>query len=331
MNNKGSTVTINHNFHPKVSVMIITYNQEELIAETIDSVLAQNYENIEIIVSDDASTDQTAQIIKQYADRYPEKVIPVLNPNNLGITGNSNAAFFACTGELIAVLGGDDLFLPHKIAEQVKLFQNPEVVLSYHAVEIFQHQTNEVLFTTNTTRNEDTNNVYEIVAKGGIPGASSVMVRKSACPIHGFDPTFPTVSDWIFYIEVAMRGRVAKLDGIYGRYRKHGKGASEQTFNLLSESLRTLDVIQSRYPADADLKIACEKGAYRYLLGELFRQIIKGNQEKVNLVVQMMIRRSSGFKQWLTVMFSYFCKSKLFISSTGFFFNRLKQNLKKIV
>ena len=95
-------------FLPKVSVMIITYNQEDLISETIESVLFQNYPNLEIIVSDDASTDKTPEIILSYASRYPNVVIPVLNKKNIGITGNSNTAFFACTGEMVAVLGGDD-------------------------------------------------------------------------------------------------------------------------------------------------------------------------------------------------------------------------------
>lgn len=318
-------------FLPKVSVMIITYNQEDLISETIESVLFQNYPNLEIIVSDDASTDKTPEIILSYASRYPNVVIPVLNKKNIGITGNSNTAFFACTGEMVAVLGGDDLFLPHKISEQVKLFQNPEIVLSYHGVEIFQHQTGEILFTTNTTQNEDLNDAYDIISKGGIAGASSVMVRRSACPAHGFDPSFPVVSDWIFYIEVAMRGRVAKLDGVFGRYRKHGKGASEQTFNLLSESLRTLDVIQQHYPSDFKLKAACQKGAYRYLMGELFRQIIKGDKEKVSVVLRSMLQRSHGVKHGYTLLFSIFCKSSFFIKCIRNVLNYSKNHLKKIV
>lgn len=321
----------NSKFLPKVSVMIITYNQEDLISETIESVLSQDYGNLEIVVSDDASTDRTAEIIQKYVDLYPNKVVPVLNKKNLGITGNSNTAFFACTGEFIAVLGGDDLFLPHKIKEQVKLFQDSEVVLSYHGVEIFQHQTGEILFTTNTTQNEDINDAYEIISKGGIPGASSVMVRRSACPEHGFDPSFPVVSDWIFYIEIAMRGHIAKLNGVFGRYRKHGKGASDQTFNLLAESLRTLDVIQQHYPTDLKLKAACQKGAYRYLLGELFRQIIKGNKEKVSIVLKYMLERSSGMKYAYTLIFSAFCKSSFFIQGIGFVFEHSKKHLKKIV
>lgn len=318
-------------FYPKVSVMIITYNQEDLIAETIESVLAQDYKNLEIVVSDDASTDKTPEIVESFAARYPGKIIPVLNKFNLGITGNSNSAFFTCTGELIAVLGGDDLFLPGKISKQVKLFEDNDVVLSYHQVEIFLHQTGKILFTTNTTRNEIINDAYEIISKGGIPGASSVMVRRSACPEHGFDPQFPVVSDWIFYIEVAMRGRIARLDGVFGRYRKHGKGASDRTYELLSESLQTLDVIQARYPSDLKLKKACEKGAYRYLMGELFRQVLKEDKEKIKYITKLMLDKSRGLKYLFTLFFLGLSKFDSAIKVMAIVFDNFKNFLKRII
>lgn len=285
-------------FNPKVSVMIITYNQEDLISETIESVMAQAYENLEIVVADDASKDRTPAIILDYAKRFPGKVVPVLNPVNLGITGNCNSALFACTGEFIAILGGDDLFSPGKISKQVQLFSDSEVVLSYHPVEIFLHQTGEQLFVSNLTAHEDLHDAYEIISKGGIPGASSVMIRRSAAPKEGFNPRLPVVSDWLFYIEVAMVGKVAKLDGVYGKYRKHGKGASDRTFELLDESLMTLKIIQEKYPNDEKLKIACRDGAYRYLLGELFRQVVKGDKDKIKFLRKLLVENSKGMKQF---------------------------------
>lgn len=285
---------------PKVSVMIVTYNQEDLISDTIDSVLSQDYENFEIIVSDDASPDSTADIIRDYEMRFPGIVKGVYNKKNLGITGNSNAAFFACEGELIALLGGDDLFLPGKISAQVALFEDPDVTISYHGVDVFIHQTGEVLFTTNTTKKEEIRDAYDLIAKGGIPGASSIMVRRSACPAHGFHPDFPVVTDWIFSIEVALKGKVRELHGVYGKYRKHGLGASERTFELLDESLKTLSVISAAHPQDKKLRETCMAGAYRYLLGELYRQVVKGNAEKISALKKYFSKYSRGTKRIFT-------------------------------
>lgn len=273
---------------PKVSVMVITYNQQHWIEETLDSVLSQGYPNLELVVADDCSTDNTPDILRRYAEAWPGVVKPVLNPVNLGITGNCNAAFDACTGELVAILGGDDLFLPGKLHAQVRQFEDPEVVLSYHAVDVFLSQTDETLFLTNQMPREDLNDVYEIIRKGGIPGASSVMVRRSACPAKRFDERLPTVSDWLFYIDVALRGKVVKLDGLYGRYRKHGKGASDRTYELLDESLMALDIVRRENPDDRALAAACEEGKARYIAGEVYRQLSRNPEIAARLADRML-------------------------------------------
>ncbi|KAA0987721.1 glycosyltransferase [Pseudomonas sp. ANT_J12] len=318
-------------YNPKVSVMIITYNQSHLIAETIESVLLQDYKNLEIVVADDASTDGTREVILDFQRRYPDVVIPILNEKNMGITGNSNAAFFACTGELVAILGGDDLFLPGKIKAQVEQFEDSKVVLSYHPVDIFNHADGKVLFRTNTTEKEKINNVYDLISKGGIPGASSVMVRRSACPSHGFDPLFPVVSDWIFYIEVALRGEIRELSGVFGKYRKHGLGASDRTFELLQESLLTVDLISQRYASDPAIQKACEQGGYRYLLGELFRQIVKKNKANVEALHPLFLKYSSGSKKCLTnIVFKVLNNSIIFNLVSGLL-PKLKNAIKRNV
>ena len=98
------------------------------------------------------------------------------------------------------------------------------------------------------------------------------MVRRSACPPGGFDVRLPNVSDWLFLIEVALEGKVAKVDRVLGRYRKHGKGASDRTLELLDESLMTLDLLLRKYPDRRDLADACRIGKARYLAGEAYRQ-----------------------------------------------------------
>lgn len=316
---------------PKVSVMIVTYNQEDLIGETIDSVLNQDYPNLEIVVADDASTDNTPKIIKQYYDKYPDIIVPVLNQNNLGITGNSNASFFACKGEFIALLGGDDLFLPGKISKQVKAFDDPEVVLSYHPVDVFLHQTNETLFLTNQTVKEQINDVYDIISKGGVPGASSIMVRASACPEHGFDPAFPVVSDWIFSIETAYKGKVKEIPELLGRYRKHGRGASERTFELLDESLLTLSTIQQHYPNDERLAEACSEGRYRYLCGELFRQLSSLNYMRFKLVAEKIAEDIPKTKKVQWRFISILMLHPLLFKTAGVFIPKVKNLVKRFV
>ena len=93
---------------PKVSVMIPTYNQENYIAQAIESVLMQDYENLEIIVADDCSTDTTGEIARRYIkDR---RVKYIRNSHNLGRVGNYRHTLYATTGEWVINLDGDDYY-----------------------------------------------------------------------------------------------------------------------------------------------------------------------------------------------------------------------------
>jgi glycosyltransferase involved in cell wall biosynthesis len=266
------------NLFPKVSVMVVTYNQVHLIKETFDSILSQDYSNMEIIVADDASTDGTQNILREYANRYPHKIVPVLNPQNLGITGNCNRALTACTGEFISLFAGDDLMLPGKISAQVYEFvHNADVTLCYHPVEIFESSNNKTLYVTFKNSSEVIRSYKEIIMGGGFPGINSVMVRRTACPAAGFDSRLPTVSDWMFIIEVALKGKVVKLSKVYSRYRKHQQGTTHNLLRYLNETIRTLDLLVEKHPERPELFRICQKGKARYIVGEAFRQL-NGNR-----------------------------------------------------
>jgi len=230
----------------------------------------------------------------------------------------------------VAILGGDDIFLPGKIQKQVKQFLDPDVVLSYHPVDIFLHQTGETLFLTNTTQHEYIGNAYDIISKGGIPGASSVMVRRSACPAHGFDPLFPVVSDWIFYIEVALKGKVVFLDEMLGRYRKHGKGASERTLELMSESLLTLDVVIERYGKnDSHLVEVCAKGKRRYILGEVYRQVIANKTSNISYLCSLLESNSDTRSKYEAKVLDVILSNSVIVSCLSRMLPKLKTFIKR--
>ena len=112
---------------PTVSVVICTYNQEDFVAETVESVLDQTYPHIEIIVADDGSTDATPRILESYRVRFPDRIKLVLASQNIGIPGNINRGLAQRTGALTAWLDGDDVMLPAKLETQVRfLLENPQ-------------------------------------------------------------------------------------------------------------------------------------------------------------------------------------------------------------
>ncbi len=258
---------------PKVTIGIVTYNHEKFIQQALDSALSQDYPNLEIIVADDCSSDGTRNILIEYQKNHSDKLKIMFNEKNFGITGNSNVPLFASSGELYAFLAGDDVFLPGKIAAQVAEFvKDPEVVLCYHPVEIFDSETNKILTITNQRSNEDVSNVGELIMRG-MAGAPSVMIKKSACPNGGFDARLPHVSDYLLFIEVALRGKIAKVNGVYARYRKHPQGASNRASDFHGESLYALDLLLEKHPERPELQEYCKIARARFMAGEAFRQL----------------------------------------------------------
>lgn len=110
--------------HIKVSVIVLSYNQEKYIRQTLDSILSQQHPyTYEIIICDDASKDSTPQIISDYAYKYPV-ITAILRERNLGVVKNYYDAISRCKGEYMMVCGGDDYYLPGKIKSQIEYLDN---------------------------------------------------------------------------------------------------------------------------------------------------------------------------------------------------------------
>lgn len=107
---------------PKVSIVSISYNQEEYIREALDGFAAQRTEfPVEVIIADDASTDATPRIIGEYAARYPQLFRPILRQTNIGVHANFKDVLSAARGEYLALCEGDDYWTdPLKLSKQVK-------------------------------------------------------------------------------------------------------------------------------------------------------------------------------------------------------------------
>ena len=105
--------------HPLVSVVLATYNGERFLKQQLDSVINQTYPNLEIIVVDDGSSDNTINILNEYAIRY-RNVSVFKNEKNLGFVKNFDKACGLASGEFIALCDQDDYWLPDKIKRCVE-------------------------------------------------------------------------------------------------------------------------------------------------------------------------------------------------------------------
>lgn len=235
--------------NPLVSVIILTCNQEKFVRETLSSVFSQTYKNLEIIVSDDCSSDNTVRFAKEFA-RGDDRCIILESPVNTGITENCNRALKFAQGDYIAWLGGDDLFLPAKIEKQVGVFLNlPDVSLVGTDVEVF-FEDESPSYVARCPVMFRHGRVEDFIALNNHIPTSSFMFRKGVVQSLLCDSRLRVVSDWLFNIECALAGGIAYVPEVLTRYRRWsgnvtGSGVKN---TYLDDRLISTDILLAKYP-----------------------------------------------------------------------------------
>ena len=243
---------------PVVSVFMPTYNQETLVTEAIESILAQDYPDWELIIGDDCSTDNTYEIISNYQKKYPDKIKPFRNNSNLGITKNFNKILSKCTGRYISFFAGDDVYLANKLSDQTALMEsNPNCILSYHDIEVFNSESGETIRYWNSGNNGvkpitgNSKEVAKALVKDGTKfmAALSVMVKRDAIPVNGHDERIPIASDWLLWIEICAQndGEILFLGNVYARYRRHSNNITNKSKDHQEDLFVTLALVEARY------------------------------------------------------------------------------------
>lgn len=213
---------------PLVSILINNYNYGHFLTEAIDSALNQTYSNLEVIVVDDGSTDDSRSIIAN----YQQKIIPVLKENG-GQASAFNMGFAASQGEIICFLDSDDLFEPQKIAEIVQIFeQNPEVGWCFHPLAYVGDDINpEDLETTIGT--EGIYDLRDSIKRGKLRGKLSFGTATSAMSIKRslLEKILPmpediriTSDDYIKYLALGLTPGFIRLKEL-AMQRIHGNNA----------------------------------------------------------------------------------------------------------
>jgi glycosyltransferase involved in cell wall biosynthesis len=287
---------------PKVSIHVIAYNQERYIGESLESAVAQDYPNLEVVVSDDGSTDRTAAIIREFQAAHPRKIIALFNEANAGITINANKALHACSGKYIAFLGGDDVLLPGKIAAQAAWFEeDPSRVLCGHKTDVFYEDGSRPPKLDRDACSEGVG-PGQIIRNGAPFCGSAVMVRASAIPIHGFDESIPIASDLLFWIDVlSSGGTFGYVDGVYARYRRHASNISARHASMLQDVEHSYRIAAAKYPAYHDL---CMDAIVRHVVyfGGV-RHLVAGNKPAARRQFLRTIRMKPWFlKAWLRLL-----------------------------
>ena len=212
---------------PLVSVIINVRNGEQTLRQAIESVRAQAFDDWELIVWDDHSSDGSAQIVSEYKD---PRVHYFLSPELVPLGTARNEAIRQCKGEWIAFLDQDDVWLPHKLERQIALISD-DVGLIYGRTVRF--------YPSGRERDYDFAHEYELLPEGDLfnrlftqscfIAMSSAMFRRSAIDAIGGVPSeIRIIPDYYLYVAVAQRYRARAVQQVVCRYRMH-PGSMSQT------------------------------------------------------------------------------------------------------
>jgi hypothetical protein len=204
---------------PAVSVIIPTYNTAHLISDAIDSVLAQTYRDLEIIVVDDGSTDNTAEVLADYQDR-----ISYIYQENQERSAARNNGIGRAQGEYVAFLDADDYWAPDKLTKQIALLaQRPDLGLVYSQAQTFYGDRKwPRILGTDFSKIEELN-VFEGLLLGKSIPTLTVVVRTECLQTVGlFDERIIIGEDWDLWLRITLKYAVGYIPQILAYYRLMG-------------------------------------------------------------------------------------------------------------
>lgn len=264
----------------RVSVIVAAYNQGPYLGEALDSILSQNGPTFEVIVVDDASTDNTPEVLGRYVGRV--RTIHLMK-NNGGPAAPRNVAIKAAAGEFIAIFDGDDVMLPGKLAEFVAFMDAcPDVPFVFSNFRNFQDSgTDEADFLADHDDFRDMRKekvgegwyilpqaaAYDILIGDNFIGTSSVVFRRSLVSQVGFfDEKLKRSEDIEYWYRIARRRDLGFIDKVTHRRRLHGSNISSGPAALQAK----IDIYRRQDPGRLS---AAARRKMNVMLGRLYFSI----------------------------------------------------------
>lgn len=209
-----------------VSVVVTNYNGAATIGSALDSVLEQTLRPTMIVVVDDASTDGSLAVIREYEARDP-RVRVIAFPENRGVSAARNAGLAAATTELVALLDGDDIWLPEHLATVVPLVSaNPGVALGFSLVRTFGSQ--DRVWEADLPDSQVVDAFMPSVARCVAQTSAVVVRREMVLAIGGYDPDLRHCQDYDMYMRLAYRHPFISTHRCTVWYRRHGGSNSHK-------------------------------------------------------------------------------------------------------
>lgn len=240
----GDVPATTPNHSPRVSVIVPGYNHAGYLRQRLDSIYGQTYQNIEVILLDDCSSDESVAIMQEYADRYPDRTVCRFNRENSGsVFRQWKKGLELATGELVWIAESDDYCSENFLAEMVRAFRNQAVRLAFSRTSFVGGPlADEIWDTEGYTRDIGldiwrapfVHSAHALVkwgwaVKNLVPNVSSAVFRRPGRMPLFDDPVWLNLrlcGDWVFYLSLIRGGLVAYSPAATNYYRQHQNNTS---------------------------------------------------------------------------------------------------------
>lgn len=225
------------NNQPLVSVVTATYNMAQYVEEALDSILGQTYPNIEAVVIDDGSKDNTKEILARYAD---EPRVKIFHQENAGQTVAKNRGLAECSGDFVGFCDSDNAWLPNKIATQLEAFtgDNPPGVV-YGDIQFIDDK--GIDLPTPKVQRHSGRITGRLLADNFVPFNTCLVPRDILTEVGGFDESLSMAIDYDLWLRISTRYDFLHLPKVLARYRIWGGQMSHRTGDRLDNALRMME------------------------------------------------------------------------------------------
>ena len=213
---------------PLVSIIVPSYNHAKYITKTIESLVNQTYSNIELIVIDDGSKDNSVQIIQKLVDKHH---FIFIHRDNKGVSATLNEGIQLATGKYITFCASDDIYLTDKIEKQVEFMEtNLQYEMCYGKVIHFDDIGN---MKKSKIRKPKSGWIFNDLFKGNFIPAPTIFIKKNLFNEVGyFDETIP-IEDWDLLLRITYKYQIGYLDEYLAYYRIHSSNTSSNIDKMI--------------------------------------------------------------------------------------------------
>ena len=257
-----------------VSVLMASYNHQKYVGEAIESVLNQTFPDLELIIVDDYSTDNSREIIKNYKAK-DGRVRAFFHEKNMGIANTANDGLKEVKGQYVSFIGSDDVWFPYKLERQLALIKKHEDKILWSEGEIIDsngvHTGSTFTKMHSATNKKKSGNLFKDILWDNYIFGQSLLINKDFINDAFFDPNLRYLNDYRFFADLANKHEFLFTPEPLAKYRVHGGNSiSKDRTRWLEDRILLNNYFLQRYGGEISSNL---KGILNMKIGSTYADL----------------------------------------------------------